>query len=288
MPGFLSGAFIKLSKAVGRDPQPWHYFGSQQRWLTGLGVEHELVAVHTEQSVEHNSRIVLDAIRASPKPVIIISHSKGGLDTLEALQQLRGRALEKVAGWIPVQSPFLGSPGADRVLDQPLVRYWISHFLEHPTVGGSRESLAGMTTRACERYYLSRRRRIARILREVPTVAFTSWKEIGFLDLLGELTRLGLRLNLFLNPWLLWSPLFGLALILKGVAGSLNWLAAKSDGLVPALRARLPEMDFVEEEGVDHFAPFVDHGGAFDRLEFTQALLAMVLARVKTRSGRRP
>ncbi len=284
VPGFMTGAFIKVSRALGHDPKPWHYFGPQMRWLEEQGVEYELVAVLTEQTTAHNARIIRKAIDSSKKEVLLITHSKGGLDTLAAMLQLqKRRGLEKVRGWISVQSPFLGAPGADRVAGNRLLHFWTTRFLEHSYVGGSRHSITRMTTEASQRYNRRHAAAITELLRSVPTIAFTSFRQAGILDVIKEMAGLGLSLNPILHPSILWSPLSGLALILKCASGTLAWLTPKSDGLVPAARARLPPMDYVEVAGVDHLGPFVDHGDAFDRVKFTQTLLAMLLKRIKAK-----
>jgi len=97
-------------------------FYTQERKLTDLGIRSTNIArpaaagFNTQQSVHANAeaiKTVLDGLRASGfKRVVIVSHSKGGLDTLEAL--LTGERLWKnpVVGWVALQPPFFGSPVA--------------------------------------------------------------------------------------------------------------------------------------------------------------------------------
>ena len=62
------------------------YFSDQSRWLASIGVEYEKVALQSRQSVAINAPIIAAAIRDSAKPVILITHSKGSVDTLDALR----------------------------------------------------------------------------------------------------------------------------------------------------------------------------------------------------------
>lgn len=50
----------------------------------------------------------------SKKKVVLVSHSRGGLDVLELLIQ-RPEVLEQLGGWVSIQTPYLGSPIADYV-----------------------------------------------------------------------------------------------------------------------------------------------------------------------------
>ncbi len=91
------------------------YFEEQIVWLRSLGLDAGIVDIESEAGIKHNASLIEAAISLSPKPVLIISHSKGGLDTLEALIQrpdLRG----KVRGMVSIQSPYYGTPIADWVL----------------------------------------------------------------------------------------------------------------------------------------------------------------------------
>ena len=62
------------------------YFSDQLHWLASIGVEHEKLAVRARQSVAINAPIIATAIQDSTKPVILITHSKGSVDALEALR----------------------------------------------------------------------------------------------------------------------------------------------------------------------------------------------------------
>jgi hypothetical protein len=221
------------------------YFADQLRWLASLGVERERVAVRSRQSVAVNAPIVAAAIRASAKPVLLITHSKGSVDALEALRadpSLRA----KVKGWISLQGAFLGSPVADWLLDgsllDPVAAIAILEFL-----GGTKASAQGLTTTASRAWYHEHAAEIDALLREVPAVAFAS-----ALD-----GTPGTRVRTILEiPRQLMSS--------QGI---------RSDGLVPVDAEVLPGMDFVKVAGVDHIAPVMPAVEPFDRVRMTKALL---------------
>ena len=94
------------------------------------------------------------AVEASPLPVIIIGHSKGGLDTLEAL--ITNRALlKKVRGVVTIQTPFSGTPVADYMSSQNVLRKIAIKLLYK--LGGAEEVMKQLGTVERKSYLLARR-----------------------------------------------------------------------------------------------------------------------------------
>jgi len=221
------------------------YFADQARWLAALGVEQERVAVKSRDTVAVNAPIVAAAIRASAKPVLLVTHSKGSVDALEALvadASLRA----KVKGWISLQGAFLGTPVADWLLDgsliNPLTAIAILEFF-----GGTKASAQGLTTTASRAWYREHEGAIGAVLRDVPAVAFVSSLD----EARGE------RASSFLE-------ITRQLMANRGIA---------SDGLLPADAAVLPGMDFVRATGIDHIAPVMPALEPLDRVRMTKALL---------------
>lgn len=52
-----------------------------------LDQDFEFLKVETENPPAENAKVISEAIYRSDKPVLIYSHSKGGLDTLEAFRK---------------------------------------------------------------------------------------------------------------------------------------------------------------------------------------------------------
>ena len=221
------------------------YFADQQRWLASIKVAHEKVAVKSGQGIKVNGPIVAAAIRDSAKPVILITHSKGSVDALEALVA-EPLLRKQVKGWVSLQGAFLGSPIADKVLDgsmlNPIAASIILGFF-----GGTQESAQGLTTAASLAYYREHTAEINKLLRDIPTIAFASTldnapsaRAVSMLDFPYELmARDGIR----------------------------------NDGLVPLDAAMLPGMDYVKISGIDHIAPVMPALQRFDRVRLSKALL---------------
>jgi pimeloyl-ACP methyl ester carboxylesterase len=97
-------------------------FYTQERRLEALRIPYVNIAhlsgtgFSTQQGVQANGqaiRAVLENLRArNVKRVVIVSHSNGGLDTLEALLTNEPLWNAPVVGWVALQAPFFGSPVA--------------------------------------------------------------------------------------------------------------------------------------------------------------------------------
>lgn len=67
----------------------------------------------SSDSVEHNAEAIAAYLQGvTDHVVVIVSHSKGGLDTLHALIEHPELIDEPVVGWVALQGPFYGSPVA--------------------------------------------------------------------------------------------------------------------------------------------------------------------------------
>lgn len=226
------------------------YFADQLRWLASINVEHEKVAVKSGQGIKINAPIVAAAIRKSAKPVILITHSKGSVDTLDALiaePLLRS----KVKGWVSLQGAFLGSPIADKVLDGSLLNPIVAAVILN-LFGGTQDSAQGLTTAASLAYYRDHLVEINQLLRDVPAIAFASAID----------SAPSARANSILEiPYELMAR--------DGI---------RNDGLVPLDAAVLPGMDYIKISGVDHIAPVMPAQLRFDRVRFSKGLLIALRA----------
>jgi len=236
VPGYLAG----------RNPA---YFAEQIDWLHSIDVQTTKVAIRAGQSIAINGSIIAATIRNSTKPVILITHSKGSVDALEALRT--EPALQaKVRAWVSLQGVFFGSPLADILLDGTLLNPVISDTILG-FLGGTRQSAEDLTTKAALAYYRKHRTAISTVLRKVRSIAFAS-------NLDGaEAARVKSLLEI---PHELMRH--------EGIP---------NDGLVPVDSAVLPGMDFVKVSGVDHIAPVMPALQDFDRIGMTKTLLSLVL-----------
>ncbi len=229
------------------------YLGEQLGALRGAGIEVELAATDSEASVAENARIILGQIEKSPEPVCIVSHSKGGLDVLEALAGAKPAVLEKVRCWVALQAPFAGSPMADLAADNVVVRQAAARLLA--AMGGSEQSLIDLTVEERRRYLAEQADRIDRALSRIKVLSFASYVEDPGVN--GFPANLGAKI--------------------------MSWAAERemrSDGLVPVKSAILPHTHYVVARGVDHAMTVSDKNPLtedLDRVLLIKLLLNMVL-----------
>jgi pimeloyl-ACP methyl ester carboxylesterase len=221
------------------------YFDKNLDALKDAGLQVGRVPVDTDMGVEHNAAIVRDAVleaAKSGKQVVLIGHSKGGLDSAAALA-LYPELKEHVRALVTIQSPYGGSPMAQDLLDNPLVRYGL---------GGAVEALGGSIQAGEDLTYDSRQKFLAEhpLPAGIPAVCMAST---------------------LMNPT---SPLFAFQEYMKQRYG------IESDGLVVPQDAFIPGSKAVTLHGLDHLDSTLTNPNPFKPYkpeDLTLSLVAMAL-----------
>ncbi|XVF73482.1 hypothetical protein PTKIN_Ptkin12aG0204700 [Pterospermum kingtungense] len=96
------------------------YFVNIKTSFSKMGLACHIAKIHSEASVEKNAREIKDYIEeiywGSKKRVLLLGHSKGGVDAAAALSMYWSDLKDKVAGLALAQSPYGGSPVASDIL----------------------------------------------------------------------------------------------------------------------------------------------------------------------------
>uniref|UniRef100_A0A803NSX8 Exostosin GT47 domain-containing protein n=3 Tax=Cannabis sativa TaxID=3483 RepID=A0A803NSX8_CANSA len=96
------------------------YFVGTKRFFSKMGLACHIAKIHSEASVEHNAwelkQYIEELYWGSGKPVMLLGHSKGGVDAAAALSIYWSDLKDKVAGLALVQSPYGGTPIASDTL----------------------------------------------------------------------------------------------------------------------------------------------------------------------------
>ncbi|XP_055960477.1 uncharacterized protein LOC126669968 isoform X2 [Mercurialis annua] len=96
------------------------YFVGTKRFFSKMGLACHIAKIHSEASVEHNAcelkHYIEELYWGSGKRVMLLGHSKGGVDAAAALSLYWSDLKYKVAGLALLQSPFGGSPIASDIL----------------------------------------------------------------------------------------------------------------------------------------------------------------------------
>lgn len=248
--GFLSNVSHRMKSLLGLIfTHEEAHAKNQKDWLAQNGIPYTHADVESEGSTEINIPLIEKAVTDSPEPVILLTHSKGGVDTLLTLLK-RPDLRQKVRGWISVQAPFYGTPLSDYWLQSKKFQRVADRILKN--MGGSIECLKNLSMQERHSFISENQSEIDAIQREIPVISFGSWKD----DIIGK-----------------WDTVFEPYFRDQMATGGLE-----TDGVVPWKSTILPGSSYIAIEGVDHLQPI----GAFelerfDRVKFLQALLHMLL-----------
>lgn len=238
-------------------------FREQKRLLEKNKINYEYLNFDTESPPEVNAKAIIHAIEYSLVPVVIYSHSKGGLDTLEAFRQ-RPDLLPKVHGWVSVQTPFWGAPVADLMYDNTILKDSGKTLFEW--MGGNVGGMSALTTDERQGYMESQeiKNLIGTINKKTKFLNYGSSKENTF----GIDTPLELFRNLTTSR------------------------AGENDGVVPLTSALMHshghDIDYAIESGVDHLMPMTKYRpdridifhmsrSQYDQQAHTMSLIKMLL-----------
>jgi hypothetical protein len=145
-------------------------FASVQDHFDGLGVEFADMSTlggdfNTQKGVVHNGAAIAAYLRGlTNRSVTIVSHSKGGLDTLQALLENADLLGETVSAWVALQAPFHGSPVADDVpgpIAGPLL----------DALGGEAQALIDLETAPRQQYMAGNANRIGDLVAAIPVIS---------------------------------------------------------------------------------------------------------------------
>ncbi|XP_078439713.1 uncharacterized protein LOC144709913 isoform X4 [Wolffia australiana] len=96
------------------------YFVNTRRFFSKMGLTCHIAKIHSEASVERNAwelkNYIEELFWGSGKKVMILGHSKGGVDSAAALSMYWPELKPMVSGLAVVQCPYGGSPIASDVL----------------------------------------------------------------------------------------------------------------------------------------------------------------------------
>jgi hypothetical protein len=144
---FAPGWFYESNPETGAD------FHRQRALFERLGIEHRLVRVVENGTIETNAAIIADEVRAlDPERdrVMLVSASKGGPEVAHAIGHLlRPEETRPVEAWVNVGGPLRGSPLADWATSWPIA--WLAPlyfaYVEERDPG---DSVASLTTARSE------------------------------------------------------------------------------------------------------------------------------------------
>ncbi|KAF7819778.1 alpha/beta-hydrolase domain protein [Senna tora] len=251
------------------------YFVATKRFFSKMGLACQIAKVHSEASVEHNAwelKLYIEELYwGSGKPLMLLGHSKGGVDAAAALSMYWSDLKDKVAGLALVQSPYGGTPIASDILREgQIADKETRRILKLLICKGDMRALEDLT-------YEKRREFITKhkLPLEVPLISFHSEASIAP----GVLATMTLIAHVEL-PWL---PLTSFG----AVESDLRY-GEKSDGLVTCRDAEVPGSVVVRaDRKLDHawmvYSSNKRNPSEPDAYEMCEALLTLLVELSKTK-----
>ncbi|MFG1484504.1 hypothetical protein [Halobacteriovorax sp. RZ-2] len=173
LPGILSqsaiegsGQIVNLSYFTG------DYFRDYMELLEDHNVKFERIIVESEDPVSKNSKYIKSELDKIKGPLLIISHSKGGLEFLDVLIN-NPQVSKRVVGWVSMQSPYHGSVLADYFIQGSIkktVMGWIFAVL-----GGDVTGMESVGTKMRSDYMQANATKIEKALENINLLQFITF-----------------------------------------------------------------------------------------------------------------
>lgn len=268
------------------------YFVSTKKFFSKMGLACHIAKIHSEASVEQNAwelkQYIEELYWGSGKRVMLLGHSKGGVDAAAALSIYAHELKDKVGGLALVQSPYGGTPIASDILREGQVAdketRKIMEFLICKLIKGDIRSLEDLTYEKRKEFIQTHK-----LPDNVPLISFHSEANIapGVIATMSHIAHAEL-------PWLPYAENAVLAghtvPVIVPVSAAMALCAfhlqlrygEKSDGLVTCRDAEVPGSVVVKpDRKLDHawmvFSSWKRDHSESDACEMSEALLTMLV-----------
>lgn len=275
------------------------YFVSTKRFFSKMGLACHIAKIHSEASVEYNSWVLKQYIEelfwGSGKRVMLLGHSKGGVDAAAALSLYWCDLKDKVAGLALVQSPYGGTPIASDIMREGQIAdketRRIMELLVCRIIKGDIRSLEDLTYEK-RKQFLSQHK----LPKGIPLVSFRSEASVGpgVISMMSHIAQvelpklpfLGLGSELEAGPIATTRKVPVVVPVSAAMAVSALHLqlryGEKSDGLVTCRDAEVPGSVVVRpNQKLDHawmvYSSWNKNQTGADACEMCEALLTMLV-----------
>ncbi|XP_071723615.1 uncharacterized protein [Rutidosis leptorrhynchoides] len=285
------------------------YFVSTKRFFSKMGLACHIAKIHSEASVEYNSLVLKQYIEelywGSGKRVLLLGHSKGGVDAAAALSLYWSDLKDKVAGLALVQSPYGGTPVASdmmregQIADKETRR--IMDLIVCKIIKGDIKSLEDLTYEK-RKQFLSKHK----LPKGIPLISFRSEANVGpgVISMMSHIAHVELPKLSFLgfgshksdyevDPVVKQVPVVvpvSAAMAVSALHLQLRY-GEKSDGLVTCRDAEVPGSVVVRpNQKLDHawmvYSSWSKNQTEADASEMCEALLTMLVETEKVKNPR--
>lgn len=267
------------------------YFVSTKQSFSKMGLTCHIAKIHSEASVEKNAKKIKEYIEelywGSQKRVLLLGHSKGGVDSAAALSMYWPELKDKVAGLALAQSPYGGSPIASDILREGQLGDYLNvrklmEILICKVIKGDMQALEDLTYERRKQFLKKHR-----LPQELPVVSFHT--EAGISPaVLATLSRVAHAELPMMSPGSSGQPtLLPVVMPLGAAMAACAQLlqvryGEKSDGLVTCRDAEVPGSVVVRpKRKLDHawmvYSSLTDDPSQADAAQVCEALLTLLM-----------
>jgi hypothetical protein len=261
VPGIWANLYPKIVKyarllGLGLPKDALVSFANQLEYAKNNGLDYEYAPINTSFGCIDNGHVMAETIRRSPKKVILVSHSKGGIDILHALK-FDPSLKDKIQGWVAFQAPFYGTPITQFIQKLPIAR-----------ILGDSNSISCLTPDYRMKFLKESNGSIAQILKELNVITVSTSADEAGKNYFDIATKAMGSFSFFSTTkrWLQNYPFY-----------------LDNDGLVPVNSACFASISgrCLFFNSLDHAAPVMDvypfHSlGKNERILMTRTLLKMI------------
>ncbi|XP_052194365.1 uncharacterized protein LOC127802552 isoform X2 [Diospyros lotus] len=267
------------------------YFVNTKTYFSKMGLACHIAKIHSEASVEKNAREIKEYIEeiywGSGKQVLLLGHSKGGVDAAAALSMYWADLHDKVAGLALAQSPYGGSPIASDILREGQLGDYVNirklmEILICKVIKGDLQALEDLTYTKRQEFL-----RKNRLPRELPVVSFHTEASISP-AVLATVSRVAHAELPMFGPLSAGEPAILPVVIPLGAAMAAcaqllqTRYGERSDGLVTCRDAEVPGSVVVQpKRKLDHawmvYSSSNDNPSEADASQVCEALLTLVV-----------
>jgi hypothetical protein len=174
--GIFTNIYRSLSEKAQRAGGPFPEgladpFYHELKWLRKNGLDAVIADINSEGGPRTNGEAIAQIIKKEQKKVLLIGHSKGGIDTLFGLlhhPEIRAR----VAGWLILQAPMYGSPLLDCMVDCPFTDIALNFGLQ--LLESNYTTPQEITSKALNKFHRANDKEIDDIISSIPTLSMAS------------------------------------------------------------------------------------------------------------------
>ncbi|XP_052198751.1 uncharacterized protein LOC127805940 isoform X2 [Diospyros lotus] len=276
------------------------YFVGTKRFFSKMGLACHIAKIHSEASVEHNAwelKLYIEELYwGSGKRVMLLGHSKGGVDAAAALSIYWGDLKDKVAGLALVQSPYGGTPLASDILREGQVAdketRRIMELIICKLIKGDIRALEDLTYEKRKEFIMKNK-----LPEDIPIVSFHSEASFGP-EVLATMSHIAhAELPCIPFPSLRRQAGHSVPVVVP-VSAALAVCALhlrlrygeKSDGLVTCRDAEVPGSVVVRpDRKLDHswmvYSPWKKDGDEADACEMCEAVLSLLVELGKAKAA---